>query len=269
MSTSLIVRSSTSVTETASALEGTSGLSRFANAAPQRLFPWSSWPRRPPCAGALFEDRRSIRGYIYVPHHNFISRGPSHGRGIYDGFTAWAPHIWGTDVLPAAARRDAHTPERVRAERPRTDCDLPRDPVPTREFGSERSRARALPRNLRRHARCTRQLGRGTWLEAHHGHAEPRAPRVGGCPPPLHAVRLRVDLSRFIKGLGSQPRTLAQRSPSCASTESYPSRRLRRRLLCSPLPCRRRDRGRRLQSPGLRPAIGAPSQRSQLCHQLK
>src|SRR5256885_17170488 len=104
MSTSLIVRSSTSVTETASALEGTSGLSRFANAAPQRLFPWSSWPRRPPRAGALFEDGRSIRGYIYVAHHNFISRGPWHGRGRHDGVPPCAPHTLGPQALPPALR---------------------------------------------------------------------------------------------------------------------------------------------------------------------
>src|SRR5947208_3407555 len=116
---------------------------------------------------AFFEGQRPIRGYIYVPHHNFISRGPSRGRGIHDGVPAWPPDVRGTDVLPATDRRHAHPPERVRPERPWADRDLPRNPVPTRDFGPERPRARALSRDLGRHAGGTRQSGRGPRLNLH------------------------------------------------------------------------------------------------------
>src|SRR2546430_11567985 len=97
---------------------------------------------------AFFEGQRSIRGYIYVPHHNFISRCPSRGRGTYDGVPAWPPDVRGTDVLPATDRRHAHPPERVRPECPWDDRNLSRNLVPTRDFGPERPRARALPRDL-------------------------------------------------------------------------------------------------------------------------
>src|SRR5437667_8852657 len=157
-------------------------------AAPQviRFLP-GDIPNRVPCFRgyarthdvAFFEGQRPIRGYIYVPHHNFISRGPSRGRGTYDGVPAWPPDVRGTDVLPATDRRHAHPPERVRPERPWADRDLPRNPVPTRDFGPERPWARALPRALGRHARGAGQFGRRPRLEAHLRPPEHRPPRVG------------------------------------------------------------------------------------------
>src|SRR5438309_2723170 len=160
---------------------------------------------------AFFEGQRPIRGYIYVPHHNFISRGPSRGRGTLDGVPTWPPDIRGTDVLPATDRRHAHPPERVRPERPWADRDLPRNPVPTRDFGPERPGARALPRDLGRHARGARQSGRRPRLEAHLRPAKHRPPRVRWPPAHVHLLRLRVDLSRLNRGLGSPRRPPGRR----------------------------------------------------------
>src|SRR5437667_5709194 len=174
-------------------------------AAPQviRFLP-GDIPNRVPCFRgyarthdvAFFEGQRPIRGYIYVPHHNFISRGPSRGRGTYDGVPAWPPDVRGTDVLPATDRRHAHPPERVRPERPWADRDLPRNTVPTRDFGPDRPRARALPPDLGRHAGGTRQSGRRARLEAHLRPPEHRPPRVGRPPPHVHPPRLRADRDR-------------------------------------------------------------------------
>src|SRR6266566_9865943 len=183
---------------------------------------------------AFFEGQRPIRGYIYVPHHNFISQGPSRGRGTLDGVPTWPPDVRGTDVLPAADRRHAHPPERVRPERPWADRDLSRNPVPTRDFGPERPRARALSRDLGWHAGGTRQSGRGPGLEAHLRPAEHRPPRVGRPPAHVHLERLRVDLSRLNRGLGSPRRTPGRRSPSCAATGWCPSQSRRRRFSGSP-----------------------------------
>src|SRR5438132_4465395 len=180
---------------------------------------------------------------IYVPHHNFISQSPSRGRGTHDGVPAWPPGVRGTDVLPATDRRHAHPPERVRPERPWTDRDLPRNPVPTRDFGPERPRARALPRDLGRHAGGTREPGWRPRLEAHLRPPEHRPPRVGRPPAHVHLLRLRVDLSRLNQGPESPRRTPGRRSPSCAPTESCPSRRRRRSLSDSPLPDPRRGHG--------------------------
>src|SRR5439155_1151544 len=170
-------------------------------------------------AVAFFEGQPPIRGYIYVPHHNFISRGPSRGRGTLDGVPTWPPDVRGTDVLPATDRRHAHPPERVRPERPRTDRDLPRNPVPTRDLGFERPRSRALPRHLGRHAGVTRQSGRGPRLEAHLRPAKHRPPGVGRPPAHVHLHRLRVDLNRLNQGPESRRRTPGRRSPSCAAIE--------------------------------------------------
>src|SRR5207249_1638749 len=130
-------------------------------AAPQviRFLP-GDIPNRVPCFRgyarthdvAFFEGQRPIRGYIYVPHHNFISRGPSRVRGTHDGVPAWPPDVRGTDVLPATDRRHAHPPEPVRLERPRADRNLSRNLVPTGDLGPERALAGALPRDLGRHA---------------------------------------------------------------------------------------------------------------------
>src|SRR5437773_4246424 len=177
---------------------------------------------------AFFEGLRPIRGYIYVPHHNFISQGPSRGRGTHDGVPAWPPDVRGTDVLPATDRRHAHPPECVRPERPWADRDLSRNPVPTRDFGPERPRPGALPRDLGRHARGTRQSGRGPRLEAHLRPAEHRPPRVGRPLAHVHLHRLRVDLSRLNQGPGSPRRTPGRRSPLSKATGSYRLRLHRR-----------------------------------------
>src|SRR5437879_8825405 len=225
MSTSLIVRSSTSAMKTALGPRRGVRLSRFVNAmlrgSPGRSVLPSRRPNRVPRfrgsthdrAVAFFEGQRPIRGYICVPHHNLISRGPSRGRGTLDGVPTWPPDIRGTDVLPATDRRHAHPPERVRPERPWADRDLPRNPVPTRDFGPERPWARALPRDLGRHARGSGQFGRRPRLEAHLRPPEHRPPRVGRPPPHVYLHRLRVDLNRVNRVPGSPRRARRPRPP--------------------------------------------------------
>src|SRR5438309_2755918 len=149
---------------------------------------------------AFFEGQRPIRGYIYVPHHNLISRGPSRGRGTLDGVPTWPPDVRGTDVLPATDRRLAHPPKRVCPECPWADRDLSRNPVPTCDFGPERPVARALPRDLGRHAGGTRQSGRRPRLQAHLRPAKHRPPCVGRPPPHVHLLRLCVDLIGSTEG---------------------------------------------------------------------